>query len=76
MKNINIKQNYKIPIINLECSKSFAYVDNNLKVIRDQGWASLSYKLLKHPELLASKRKAEEEEEEEEEENMRTYSIK
>ena len=37
MKNINIKQNDTIPIINLICSKSFAYVDNNLKVICDQG---------------------------------------
>lgn len=62
MKNINIKRNDIIPIINSAWSKSFACVENNLKAIRDRGWAPLSRKLLQHPEILSSKRMAEEEE--------------
>ena len=53
MKNINIKQNDIIPIINSAWSKSFACVENNLKAIRDRGWAPLSCKLLRHPEILS-----------------------
>ena len=53
MRNINIKQNDIIPIINSTWSKSFACVENNLKAIRDRGWAPLSRKLLQHPEILS-----------------------
>ena len=62
MKNINIKRNDIVPIINSAWSKSFACVENNLKAIHDQGWAPLSRKLLQQPEILSSKRMAEEEE--------------
>ena len=37
MKNINVKQNESIPIVNSAWSKSFACVENNLEGICDQG---------------------------------------